>query len=257
MFQSISRTLVIGLFIALAACPIAVASDVATPAARVLKLNVSPNGYPPYTIVDKDNRFSGIIWDVTTAICDRLGYRLEAFKVPRKRVDGMLTNGMIDATPRAEEWTEEPGNYVFTDPVVQVSEVFFSRTSRPFEYRNPADLDSMTVLTHLGYKYPKIRDMFTSGKTKRFDVPQDRDIFSYLMHGDDFDVAVADRLVGQWMIRENGWQGAFYISDQALTDVSLRLMLRPDMAEFADRYNNELSKMKDNGELESILAAYR
>ncbi|MGP4845928.1 substrate-binding periplasmic protein [Marinobacter sp. 1Y8] len=255
MLHSVCRALLTGLFLTLAVCPVAVAS--ADQPARVLKLNVSPNGYPPYTIVGKDDRVSGIVWDVTVAICKRLDYRIEALKVPRKRVDRMLANGMIDATPRTKEWTADPDNFVFTAPIVQVSEVFFSRTARPFEYHNPADLESMTVLTHLGYQYPKIRDVFTSGKAKRFDVPKDQDIFRYLMHGDDFNVAVADRLVGQWMIRKNGWQGAFYISETPLTDVSLRLMLRPDMADFANRYNDELSKMKVSGELESILATYR
>ncbi|MGQ7274637.1 substrate-binding periplasmic protein [Marinobacter sp. V034] len=258
MFHSVYRALLIGLLFTPAVFPVASASEVSGPSsARVLKLNVSPNGYPPYTIVEKGDRFRGIVWDVTTVICERLGYQLEALKVPRKRVDGMLTDGMIDATPRAKEWTEEPDNFVFTIPIVQVSEVFFSRAERAFEYFRPADLESMTVLTHLGYKYPNIRDMFTSGKAKRFDVPKDQDIFRFLMHGDDFDVAVSDRLVGQWMIRKNGWQGQFHISKQPLTDVGLRLMLRPDMAAFVSQYNEELGKMKDSGELESILAAYR
>lgn len=226
-------------------------------ASESLRLNVSPNGYPPYTIV-ADQKISGIVWDVVTRIGERLGYRIEARKIPRKRVDGMLLDGFIDATARAEEWTDAPERFVFTDPIVSVREVFFSVGQEPFDYQSPEDLAGKTVLTHLGYKYPNLHDMFNSRKALRFDVPKDRDIFSYLLHGENrFDLAISDVLVGRWLIRKNGWKGRFSTSPQALSDYGLKLMLRPDMADFAQQFNRELAAMKANGELDRILQTYR
>ncbi|HBM48929.1 MAG TPA: amino acid ABC transporter substrate-binding protein, partial [Marinobacter sp.] len=90
----------------------------------VFHFNVSPNGYPPYLIV-QDSEPAGIMWDVVELIVPRLGYQVEPRKIPRKRVDQMLEDGYIDGTPRAIEWTEEPEKFLFTDPVVNVEEVFF------------------------------------------------------------------------------------------------------------------------------------
>lgn len=224
---------------------------------QTLRLNVSPNGYPPYTIVG-DHAVSGIVWDVTTAIGQRLGFQVEAYKIPRKRVDGMLLDGYFDATARAPEWTEHPEQFVFTQPIVRVQEVFFTVGDKRFVYDRPEDLDGKVVVTHLGYKYPYLKDLFESGKAQRFDVPRDRDMFSYLLQGDGrFDVAISDRWVGHWLIRKNGWRGQFSASDGTLSDFGLSLMVRPDMADFAARFDKALSAMRANGELDAILANYQ
>ncbi|WP_148862494.1 substrate-binding periplasmic protein [Marinobacter fonticola] len=233
------------------------ASSLLASEAPVFRLNVSPEGYPPYTIVDGEET-SGIIWDVAKRITERLGYRLEAYKIPRKRVDDMLLDDFIDATARAREWTDRPERFVFTDPIVRVREVFFALGEEKFVYDRPEDIAGRTVVTHLGYKYPYLREMFESKRAHRFDVPKDKDLFSYLLHGDDnFDLAISDMLVGQWLIRQNGWRGQFSVSDNALTDLGLRLMLRPDMDAFADKFNAELTAMKSNGDLDRIMDAYR
>ncbi|WP_242674459.1 substrate-binding periplasmic protein [Marinobacter halodurans] len=224
---------------------------------QTLRLNVSPNGYPPYTVVG-DHSVSGIVWDVATLIGQRLGFDVEARKIPRKRVDSMLLEGYIDATARAPEWTEHPQNFVFTLPIVRVQEVFFTVGDKPFVYNDPSDLKGKVILTHLGYKYPYLHDLFESNRARRFDVPRDRDMFSYLLQGDGrFDMAISDRLVGRWMIRQNGWRGQFSTSDGALSDFGLSLMLRPDMADFAKRFDRELDAIKASGELDAIVASYQ
>ena len=48
---------------------------------RVFRFNISPNGYPPYLIVDQ-NQPSGIMWDVVSVVAKRLGYRVIAERIP-------------------------------------------------------------------------------------------------------------------------------------------------------------------------------
>jgi polar amino acid transport system substrate-binding protein len=222
----------------------------------VLRFNVSPNGYPPYLIVKQD-RASGIMWDVMERIASRLGYRLVAERIPRKRVDQMLLDGFIDATPRAREWTAEPDKFLFTDPVVHIEEVFFVPSQSPLEYQQPEDLFSRTVVTHLGYLYPPLEPYFQSGKIQRFDVARDRDMFTYLVYGNQFDAAIADRLVGKWILRQEGMQDQFRSSQHSLSHYGFRIMLRQDWQAFADAFNQELARMRENGELDAILANYR
>ncbi|WP_341581792.1 transporter substrate-binding domain-containing protein [Marinobacter metalliresistant] len=223
---------------------------------KVFHLNISPNGYPPYLIVDQGAP-SGIIWDVVSLITQRLGYSVVAEQIPRKRVDEMLLGGHIDCTPRAREWTDDPDNFVFTDPIVTIEEVFFFPKRSEFVYETPEDLFSRTVVTHLGYLYPQLEPYFSEGKIRRFDVSRHRDMFTFVLHGDRFDVAVADRLVGQWILRNEGLQDQFSTSRKGIREYGLRLMLRPEWQSFANEFNTELARIRASGELDAILANYR
>ncbi|MEX2475400.1 substrate-binding periplasmic protein [Marinobacter sp.] len=223
---------------------------------RVLRFNVSPNGYPPYLIVE-DNKSAGIIWDVVSVIADRIGYTVVPEQIPRKRVDAMLLEGRIDATSRAIEWTDNPDRFLFTDAIVPLEEVLFIPASSQLGYQKPEDLFSRTVVTHLGYSYPALETHFESGNIKRFDVSRDRDMFRFVVHGQHFDAAIADRLVGQWILKNEGLQGEFRISKESISNYPFRLMLRKDWTDFADRFNAELAVIQENGELEAILSEYR
>lgn len=222
----------------------------------IFHFNISPNGYPPYLIVE-DTEPSGIMWDVVVLVVPRLGYQVEARKVPRKRVDQMLEDGYIDGTPRAIEWTKEPEKFLFTDPIVDIEEVFFFRQASDLEYRYPSDLFGKTVVTHLGYLYPNLAPYFDDRRIKRFDVSRDRDMFRFLLHGDRFDTALADRLVGQWILKNEGMTKHFRTSRKAISQYGFRLMLRSDWTDFAEAFNQELAVIRENGDLEAILAKYR
>lgn len=223
---------------------------------RVFRFNVSPNGYPPYLISETDKQ-SGIMWDVVTVIADKLGYRVIPEKIPRKRVDQMLVEGYIDATTRAKEWTDNPDQFAFTDPVVDIEEVLFVPKYSDLEFEVPEDLFSLTLVTHLGYHYPTLQPHFESGKISRFDVSRDKDMFNYVLYGDDMDAAVADRLVGRWILRQENMQADFRSTSTALSEYGFRLMFRKDWAGFAESFNRELEAMRENGELDDILANYR
>ncbi|WP_312846237.1 substrate-binding periplasmic protein [Marinobacter arenosus] len=228
----------------------------AAPTNKTFHFNVSPNGYPPYLIV-KESQPSGIMWDVVSLIGERIGYKVVPEQVPRKRVDEMLLEGFIDGTPRAIEWTTKPERFLFTDAVVPIEEVFFIPTDSDLNYQTPEDLFSKTVVTHLGYQYPLLQEHFDAGTIQRFDVSRDRDMFTFVLHGERFDAAIADRLVGQWILRREGLQDRFRTTRQGISNVGFRLMLRKDWQEFADAFNAELEEIRENGELDAILANYR
>lgn len=236
--------------------PSAFASKETSQEKQVFRFNVSPNGYPPYLIVDQ-NQPSGIMWDVVSVVAQRLGYSVIAEQIPRKRVDQMLLEGYIDATPRAREWADDPAQFLFTDPVVDIEEVFFVPAQSGFTYKSPDDLISKTIVTHLGYRYPLLEPYFEEGRIRRFDVSRDRDMFTFVLHGARFDAAIADRLVGKWILRNEGLRQQFDITSNSVSNYGFRLMLRKDWHSFANQFNKELAQMKENGELDAILANYR
>lgn len=223
---------------------------------NVFRFNISPNGYPPYMIVDQGAP-SGIMWDVVSLIAKRLDYQIVAKKIPRKRVDRMLLNGDIDGTSRAREWTHEPSQFLFTDPIVTIHEVFFTPENAEVTYNHPRELFSKTVVTHLGYLYPSLQPYFESGAIRRFDVSRDKDMFNFLLHGDRFDAAVVDLLVGKWILKNEGMQSQFRFSDSKMNSYGFRVMLNKKWQPFANKFNAELARIRENGELDAILANYR
>ncbi|WP_266097552.1 type 2 periplasmic-binding domain-containing protein [Marinobacter salsuginis] len=90
------------------------------------------------------------MWDVVSVVAKRLGYRVIAERIPRKRVDQMLLEGYIDGTPRAREWADNPEQFLFTDPVVDIEEVFFAPAQSDFSYESPDDLVSKPLLLTSG-----------------------------------------------------------------------------------------------------------
>ncbi|WP_372964004.1 substrate-binding periplasmic protein [Marinobacter sp.] len=220
------------------------------------RFNISPNGYPPYLIVD-DTQPAGIMWEVVNTIAPRLGYEVIPRKIPRKRVDGMLAEHYIDGTPRAIEWTENPDDFLFTDSIVNVEEVIFFQKHSELDFYHPTDLFGKTVIAHLGYRYPVLAPYFADNKIMRFDVSSDVDLFRFLLLGERFDAAVADKLVGHWVMRNEGIGGQFRPSTANISEYGFRIMLRKDWAEFAQAFNQELDIMRENGELDAILAHYR
>ena len=197
------------------------------------------------------------MWDVVSTVTQRMGYAVKAKQIPRKRVEEMLLEGYVDGTSRAREWADAPENFLFTDPVVDVEEVFFVPAGSDFAFETPEDLISKTVVTHLGYRYPQLESYFAEGKIRRFDVARDRDMFTFILHGDRFDVALADRLVGKWILRNEGLRDSFDVSAENISKYGFRLMLRKNWQSFADNFNKELAQMRENGELDAILSNYR
>jgi len=222
----------------------------------VFHFNISPNGYPPYLIVDGAEP-AGIMWDVVNLILPRMGYRVEPKRIPRKRVDNMLAEGYIDGTPRAIEWTRSPEDFRFTEAIVQVEEVFFFPATSSLEFNSLDDLIGATIVTPLGYIYPALEPYFSDGRIKRFDVSHDRNMFRYLLHSDRFDAALADRLVGRWLLRHANMSDHFRSSDKPTRQFGFRLMVRKDWEAFTETFNQELAAIRDNGELSAILEKYR
>jgi len=227
----------------------------------LVRLDVLPDGYPPYIVIEKlengEERHSGILWDVLEDLGEEAGFRLEAHEIPRKRVDQMLRDGFIDVTPRAIEWTDEPDDFLFTDRVMKLRDVFFVRKDSDFVYRAPSDLDGKTIVTQLGYRYPPIEHKFEAGDTERFDVQKHQDLLGFLIHSNRFHAAITDVAVGQWVMKQRGWQDEFKYVDNELASYDLRLMARDDWHEFVDAFNKHLEGLRRSGRLEEIRNRYR
>lgn len=223
-----------------------------------LTFNISPGGYPPFTIAHPDGSVSGIFWDTLQIITDRLDLRLEPIEIPPKRSDSLLNQGYSDVTMRAIEWAANPEEFLFTDAVMMTRDAIFVHHASPGTIDNVNDLQG-TLLTRLGFRYPWLDARLQDGAVSIIPVQQQVSLFRRLYHGGHrFTGAVSNVHAGYWVLRNNpSWKDHISEAPIRLDEVAFRLMLPPRHADLVPLINAELARMRQSGELAAIIESYQ
>lgn len=225
-------------------------------AEKLIRLNVTDSGYPPYLVHGKDQHYSGIVVDVLTRIADKHGYQVRPVIVPKNRQIRSIDSGAIDTTAMAIEWVPYPELFLFTDVILEAKDVLFSRAEQPVSFASPLDLVGKQIGAHLGYIYPALDTEFKSGRIKRINAHNESAILG-MLEKERTDAAVVNKLVGQWLIKQNPhWHNRFAISDNDFGGVGLRLIFAKRWQSFVLQFNTELTRMKQSGELADIISNY-
>lgn len=198
---------------------------------------------------------SGIIFDVLSTVLDRQGIRLETFAVPKKRELEFFSYGELDAHATAKEWVPNPDAFVFTDPILHIRNVIFSKSDSGFQYTKPEDLFGKRLVAHTGFVYPPLTDAFASGRIERMDSPSELSMLK-MVHAGRGDAAIMNDAVGMWLISENGLRGDYTMSDVAVTDLGYRIMFAKKWEWLIEPFNRHLKAMRDSGELTDVFARY-
>jgi polar amino acid transport system substrate-binding protein len=223
---------------------------------EIIVFNTTPKGYPPYMIKEAGKKESGIMVEVLQIIATKHGYILETKGVPTKRVEKLLKIGDLDATARAKEWVNNPENYEFTDVIVRARDVLFSLKKTPITFRSIEDLFDKDIGTHLGYKYPMLKTYFKDNRIRRNDTANGTAMLNMVLK-ERTDAAVMNELVAKWIISKNKWQEKFVISSKEVGGFDYRIMFNKKWKSFVEKFNQELTLMKQNGELERIISKYK
>ncbi len=222
----------------------------------VIRLNVAPGGFPPYTVLTTGQQAGGIVVDVLRAVADKTGYSLQIMEIPRGRVDRMVLADELDASPRAMEWTEMPERFVFSDPLLRVRDVIFSNKSTPLAFNHPSDLENRKIGSRLGYTYPALETTFASGKVELTQVTNERALLAMLGFR-RVDAVVINEMTALWVIKNEAWNDRFIYSRQEVQSYPYRLMFGKKWAHFVELFNRELSVMKKDGTLARIIQKYQ
>jgi len=220
---------------------------------NTLTLNIPEHGFPPYLI---NTPTGGIMYDVMVNISIKLGYQIAIINIPEKRAQLLLQQGMFDVHATAPEFQENTEPFIFTDPVVNISDVVFSRKADNFQYQKVEDLFGLTIGTMLGYGYPSLDAYIEQGKITRDDARDETTTLKKLSIGRS-DAAIITNLVGLWVLKNNpSLQGKFTISTTTVDTTPLRFMMKKERLPFVKKFNQELSFIKNNGELNRIVSKY-
>lgn len=219
----------------------------------VLRFNVTPQGFPPYVM---SNPPAGIMFDVLSHIARKRGYKIVAQRIPENRVTVLLDHNKLDAHASALEWISSPEKYAFTDPVLKVRDVVFTRKNTPLNYQSVKDLLGHRVGVRTGYSYQSLTEYFNSGKIERADSSNELYLLQMLSRG-RLDIAVITEHVALWLIKKNDIKTEFIIANNAVDTTDYRLVFSKKWINFIKEFNKELVLMKNSGHFEKILSQYR
>ena len=231
----------------------------ATPENKEIVVGFNNVAWPPYLIKEQNGKDRGILIDVMTMIASKHGFSVKIEPLPEKRALRGITSGDIDAYSKAKEWVADPKGYLWTDPIVESTDVLIFPKDRPVKFETSDDLKGKKIGTILGYRYPLLEPYFGNGRIKRDDVKKDSLMLRKLLRNRD-DAAIINKLVAFWVMRQNPeLKGKFDFSDKPVGKAGCRFMFttKGDWQPFIQTFNQELALMKTDGRLDAILQKYQ
>jgi len=231
----------------------------ATPENKEIIVGFNNVAWPPYLVEEPNGKIHGIMIDVMKAIASKHGFSVKITPLPEKRAIRGIAGGDIDAYSKAKEWVKNPDLYLWTDPVVDSTDVLIFPKDRPVAFETPDDLKGKKIGAILGYRYPLLDPYFADGRIKRDDVKKDSLMLAKLLKGRD-DAAIINKHVALWVIRQNPeFKGKFAFSEKPGGKAGCRFMFTPkrNWGPFIETFNKELAAMKTDGRLDAIVGKYQ
>lgn len=221
-----------------------------------LRVGASSSWTLPYARYDNNELVDGIIFDVTQSLGQALALPVTYVVLPRKRLEGASRAGHLDLrcnlTP---QWTPTPEDYVWTDPLFDMSDVVFGRVGAPQLQDLSRPQGSVVLSTVLGYAYPTLEAYFQGGQLKRDDTVEQEKVMSKVDAGRT-PYGVSDALALSWYKRTTpGNRLAKW--KIVVSNHSFQCAIPTAGRVSATQINAALQAMKKAGRFEQILRAYR
>lgn len=215
--------------------------------------------YPPYIILEPE--YSGLMLEPFLIITERMGVKVSFYTSPTIRIQKMIEKGELDAVFRSKKWISNPDDFLWTDKLMDLEDVLISDIKYSYEFKNLYELTYFVIHAHHGYGYPTLQPYFENDSMIRYDYKSEYLILKSLIdtqmtakHG-----CVMNSNVAKWIIGKNKeLQGRFYISKAVIDSNPYQIQLFNTSANkaYVARFNVELQKMKESGELQGIIDKY-
>ncbi len=211
--------------------------------------------YPPYQY-EEDGNLKGMDYEVIVSVFHGMGCDVHVALCPwqecLRRLDRREADGIfqITRTPEREE------RYVFSDLLRSAKTVLLARSGEPIRLDPTKDLREELSPYSLGllpgYSYhPAVDALDPATKTE---VQRQEDLLLGVKER-RFDLAIIDLGVAAFLIEKLGITGVERVEGFSVTR-ELFVAFRPEFRDLVPRFNGELTKLKQQGRLESITRRY-
>ncbi|BED90424.1 hypothetical protein PspMM1_28920 [Pseudoalteromonas sp. MM1] len=171
----------------------------------VLKYNITASGsHYPYST--NNPKLPGILPEVIEQVLKTAHINAEHVDLPAKRITKYLSDGLIDFDVISLSWLPESerknSHYVFSNPLLSVSESIISSAQNTQQWQTVASLQNKNVGTVLGYYYHNDKEF------NRVDFPSEKELITAL-NLNRVDVAIAGDLPALYWANKLGIEIAF------------------------------------------------
>ena len=221
----------------------------------VLRFSVAESWSMPLMRTEQEQPVEGILYDLIQALAREVGVRPQYHVMARLRLQEAMQNGDIDVRCYVStQWlTERPGDYLWSVPLLEQRDLLVGRAGDSGPSR-PEDLAPQAIGTVLGYTYPTLEPLFSSGRLQREDSRNQLLALQKLQAG-RYRHAVSNQLSLQWFNRQlptaQRLHGLAVLQEQALG-----CMVRNDPALPTQALLRALVRLKQSGEVERIIERY-
>lgn len=206
--------------------------------------------YPPYEFRDKDNNLQGFDIDLTHALAEKLGKKVEWVDMPFDSLIPALLSGKIDLIAAGMSATEERAKRVaFTTPYEISLSTFIVKAGRE-DIKSLEDLKGKTVAAQLGTVQDTYAGTIEGVEVKRFQKFDDcvREVALGRV-----DATLMDRPVAVKFVDQKDFAGQVQLAfDQEITGTGKALATRLDETAFLEGLNKALKEMDDTGKLQEL-----
>lgn len=228
--------------------------------ANSIILAVPGAGYPPYIVVNGSD-VSGIMPEILTQATDKYGYDLQFQFIPENRSLLLLKEQEIDARMESPAWIDNPSEFYWSEPVVEITDHFVFNKLSPNYFEDSKQISGAEIVTHLGYGYPTLQKLFDEKIVSRKDFRTEIAMLDSLLRK-EVDVkraAVMDLHVAMWLIRSNPrFKDKLSFSERVVDRMPLHFQFAKTnrLKLFVQHFNSYIDQIRRDGEMHEIIMKY-
>ena len=217
-----------------------------------LKLAVYLPQSPPYMFIDPNSGdVTGILPDIIASFANSNDLQFEYKYLNRVRAEHELYDGRSDVSLLSPAWVKHPDKLVFSKPLFQTSDRFYSLTS----IDNNFVLNGQTVCTREFYRYPVFDQLVDDKKVKRMD-SESEVVQLRMLLSKRCDLVYMNEWIADYM-RNNLYSFATIYSSSLTFDKSNGVLaFNPKWQAHLPKFNQFIDKIKKNGQLTQIIERY-
>ena len=224
--------------------------------AQAKTLRLVTEAWPPY-VFEQEGQPAGLDYEVTREVLKRLNVDLQLQFMPWKRCLLAMDQGLADGILDIFRKPEREAHMQFVDePLSDIEFVLFFARSRPFPFRDLADLHGRVIGTSPGYWYHN--DAFqTSSAFILEEAPTHEANFGKLVRH-RIDLVVNDRRTGLMLSQQMGLETEIGYNATVLGRDRLFLALRktPELRQMAGAFARELRRFKTEPSYQRLRQRY-
>ena len=208
----------------------------------VVRVGIERSGWPPFDVLDKEGRHSGLSGDYLALLGQRLGLRFEPVLLDDwEAALKALRNGQVDLLPSVAKTAEREAFMAFSEPYLTSSSLIFTRNE--LAVQRVKDLAGRQVAIERGYVLQQALRERVAG-VRLLEVADTEAALRAVSSG-RADAYVGDMIVASHLIRELNLTNLELRGETGLSSSEFRFAVRPDWPQLVSLLNLALDDLSD------------